>query len=184
MGKVQTKVGQSDLRLSILHYQYIRNNCDAFEHVGLVRDGETFDIELAGRIEQIKIDQITPSMWSVVNIKPVWGTFFYDEDSPDFSDNIIVLNEKLWSKIKSESAQTDGYQVRVNAKTYKVVGVAPDSFFIGYSRADAWIPRESNLQIFIRTKETIWIAWHSLGWEKVKLHWMPPTNSITHMRSL
>lgn len=54
---------------------------------------------------------------------------------------IIILSESLWKELGGQENNLLGEDLILNDMSFRVFGVMPNSFFMGYSRADLWVPR-------------------------------------------
>ena len=142
VGKQWTKFkGNQVNQISVPHFKFFEEHCSSFVDIGFIDDDCQFDLRLGDRIRRISIDRVTPGVWTVTGIKPVAGRFFTKEDVEKTGDQLVVLSETLWRQLRSDSNDLIGEKVILDNKSYQIIGVAPKSFYLSYTRADAWTPR-------------------------------------------
>jgi predicted permease len=91
-----------------------------------------------------KVDAVfaTANYFPVLGVRPALGRFYTpDEDRSGNAAPVAVLSHALWrSRFAGDTAMI-GKTIRLDAKTYTVIGVAPRSFTgLDLKRADLWIP--------------------------------------------
>ena len=141
VGKEWPKVHEGVGQISIPHFFFLKEHCTSFEELGFIDDDCPFFLDLGNRIRRIRTDLITPEIWRITKVKPVAGRFFTEEDVESSSGRLIVLGEALWNDLRSEENDLIGQEVVLDGQSYKVIGVAPKSFYLSYQHSDAWLPR-------------------------------------------
>lgn len=142
VGKKWPKLqGDSIGQVSIPHYAFLEENTESFSSIGFVADGNFFDLDLNNSTRRVATDKITAGVWDVTGVRPVAGRFFSQEDVEQSSGKVAVLSEALWRELGGEDAQIVGEQLRLDGESYQVIGIAPESFYLRYERADVWVPR-------------------------------------------
>ncbi|MCG8527301.1 MAG: ABC transporter permease, partial [Opitutales bacterium] len=126
--------------LSISRYRFIEEHTKSFEHIGLI--GVSYqDFRLGNSTRYIAVDQISPDIWNVVGIRPLKGRFFTASEVQRGDEKLVVLSEKFWEDLGGKKTNLIGSNVLLNKVTHRVIGVAPDDFFLLYGESDAWVPR-------------------------------------------
>ena len=126
--------------LSIPSYQFLKKHNQSFENIGLV--GVAYqDFQMGDSTRYIAIDQISPEIWDVVGIRPKEGRFFTKVEVERGDEHLTVLSEKLWKDLGGKETNLIGSNVLINDESFRIIGVAPDSFFLLYGESDAWIPK-------------------------------------------
>jgi predicted permease len=101
---------------------------------------------------QMRHMRVSSSYFSILGVQPALGrTFFPEEDKP--GTNVVVLSQDLWRRCFGRDPKVLGRNIRLNAASYRVVGVMPEGFrYFGESwpntagPIDLWLPHlyESN----------------------------------------
>lgn len=142
VGKKWAKLYDVVSQVSVPHYFFIKERCaDIISDIGFVDDDIQYDLDLGNRVRRIRTDLISPEIFTVTRVQPVAGRFFTQEDVDNASGRLIVLGERLWNDLRSDSDDLIGKDLVLDGQQYRVIGVAPESFYLSYVRAEAWIPR-------------------------------------------
>ena len=70
-----------------------------------------------------------PDLWKMFDVKPVFGRFFdKTDDDPEKPQNVLVVSYAFWQTQYGGRQDALGSTLQIGAKTYTVIGVAPDGF--------------------------------------------------------
>lgn len=94
-----------------------------------------------GNPEVLMAADITPSLLSVLRIKPVVGRVFLPEEERPNS-RVVLLSYKLWQRLFGTNRDVVGRQLVLNGQGYSVVGVLPEDFELGSNDIELWAPME------------------------------------------
>jgi predicted permease len=110
-----------------------------FEEVALFRSrGQT--IGAGGNAERRTMMTMTPSLFRILQVKPLIGRAFVEEDAELGNEHKIILGYELWQQLMGGSPDAIGRDVRLNEVPYTVVGVMPAGFRFWSADIAAWIP--------------------------------------------
>ena len=80
----------------------------------------------SGDPEQIEGGLISAGFFHVLGVNPVAGRdFLPEEDQPGHDNNVVLLRNKFWKTHFNGDPQVVGKSLRLNNKSYQVVGVLP-----------------------------------------------------------
>src|SRR5207237_2941781 len=102
-------------------------------------------LEVSGSVapsERVFGQYVTSNYFTVLGVAPLAGRFFdrTDSDRPGASP-VIVLSHRFWKTRFGDDPSAIGRTIRLNARTFTIVGVAPDGFQgNGLVAPDVWIP--------------------------------------------
>jgi predicted permease len=84
----------------------------------------------------------TANYFPVLGVRPALGRFYTrDEDSAGNAAPVVVLSHRLWQSQFAGDPGIVGTTIRLDGKTYTVIGVAPKSFSgVDLEASDLWIP--------------------------------------------
>ncbi|HUB78371.1 MAG TPA: ABC transporter permease [Bryobacteraceae bacterium] len=89
--------------------------------------------------EELPALRISAGLLPLLGVQPIVGRFFLPgEDRPGHSD-FALLSYNLWRRFGADRAIA-GKTLRLDDKTYTIVGVMPRAFRVMASPADVWIP--------------------------------------------
>jgi putative ABC transport system permease protein len=84
---------------------------------------------------------VTPSLFTVLRVKPQLGTLFTEDDAPTGRPaHVVILSHQLWQDSFAGDAEIVGKQIRMNGEMLKVVGVMPRGFWYPVESSEYWIP--------------------------------------------
>src|SRR5262249_33455530 len=88
--------------------------------------GWTANMTGSGDPEQVAGAVISAGFFHVLGVKPVAGRdFLPEEDQPGHDNHVVVLRNKFWKTHFNGDPQIIGKTVRLNNKSYQIVGVLP-----------------------------------------------------------
>jgi putative ABC transport system permease protein len=84
---------------------------------------------------------VTPSLFTVLRIKPQLGKLFTEDDAPmGRAARVIILSHQLWQDSFAGDPEIVGKQIRMNGEMLKVVGVMPHGFWYPVETSEYWVP--------------------------------------------
>ena len=93
-----------------------------------------------GAVQQISMFGVTPSFFRLLQIQPVLGRTFSEEEGRLGSEREVVLSYGLWQEVCGGDQRALGRDVRLDGSPYTVVGVMPPDFFSIETGIRAWRP--------------------------------------------
>lgn len=92
--------------------------------------------------ERTGVELVSENFFAVLGVRPALGRGFTAEEGRPGGPAVAVISHDLWRRHFGGAADVVGRQVRLNARPFTVVGVAPEGFH-GALRGpafDAWVP--------------------------------------------
>jgi putative ABC transport system permease protein len=106
--------------------------------------GRTDDYRLGAALRGPTVDAVfaTANYFPLLGVRPALGRFYTpDEDRVGNAAPVVVLSHRLWRSRFGGDTAILGKTIRLDGKTYSVIGVAPRSFSgVDLQPADLWIP--------------------------------------------
>ena len=97
-------------------------------------------IDINGAAERVTGMTATPSLFSLLQVKPVLGRFFTSAEGEVGAQQKVILSYGLWQQLYgSDLAAVDG-ELRLSGRPFTVVGVMPRSFVFINPEVQLWIP--------------------------------------------
>ncbi len=91
--------------------------------------------------ERLSGHAVTPSMFSVLQVRPQLGRVLTESDAASgMPAPIVVLSDKLWQRRFAGDPSIVGKQIRMNGRMLKVVGVMPHGFWYPADNGEFWVP--------------------------------------------
>ena len=91
--------------------------------------------------ERLRVERVTPSVFTVVGTKPVRGRLLVTDDARAGAPATAVISHKLWTRRLGRNSAVVGTIVDVGGMPTTVVGVMPEGFQL-FGEADLWLPME------------------------------------------
>lgn len=82
----------------------------------------------SGQPERIQVTAASPSLFDVVQVKPIVGRAFTDENAQPDGQRVIVLGYGLWQSHFAGDPSVVGRALEVNGRPATVIGVMPRGF--------------------------------------------------------
>ena len=113
-------------------------------------------LALTGSGEPQAVDAIfvCGNFFSVLGVPPLLGRWLRPEETWDDTERVVVLSHGFWRRSFGGDPKILGRDLRINARTYRVVGVMPPGFSYPLADLDVWIPmgwsKENRTQPYFR----------------------------------
>jgi len=90
--------------------------------------------------EEVLAERASAGLFPLLGVSPVLGRVFSpDEDRPGHAD-FVLLSHRLWQRRFGGDAAIAGKQIRLDDRTYAILGVLPAGFSVLEPEADVWLP--------------------------------------------
>lgn len=90
--------------------------------------------------EQVPVTRTSPSLFSVLGIRPMLGRTFTDDEATIGSDLVAVLSYRFWNTRFGGREDVIGDEIELDGKRLTIVGVMPASFGYPDPNVVAWVP--------------------------------------------
>ena len=84
---------------------------------------------------QLKVCAVTGNLFDVLQVKPLLGRTFVNDETFEGKGRVAVLSYGLWRSVFAGDPNIVGRSIPLNAMNYVVVGVMPADFFFPNQRA-------------------------------------------------
>jgi len=115
-----------------------REGAHAFEDLELVAPGSPVTVTSCGLPERANIQYATPSLFTLLGLRPAIGRFFLEEELQ--SANPVVLSYGFWQRRFSRDLNITGQRITINGGLHTIVGVLPRDFHLFDRETDLWMP--------------------------------------------
>ena len=89
---------------------------------------DTLNLLVNGEPEGVSVSRVTANYFTVLGVAPAQGRTFVPPDEQPGSDNVAVLTHQLWRNRFGADPAIVGKEIRLNERTYQVIGVLPEDF--------------------------------------------------------
>ena len=155
---IDTRPQQNIDRNSVAPATYLewQELAKSFEKLGAYAWDE---VNLTGAREPVKIEgfDVTANFFDVIGVRPKMGRVFLPEEQHSGKDQEIILSYGLWERQFASDPNVLGKSVKVDGKSYTIVGVMNKGFIYPLP-AEAWMPIDLDpLQHSMRDSRYLWV---------------------------
>ena len=119
-------------------YEAIRTRNRSFQQIA-ASTGVDANLTGQGEPERAQAAKVTPNFFSVLGVQPVFGRRFTAAEGTPGHDAEVILSYRLWQGKFAGDAAIIGKEIRINGRSYTIVGVMGKDF--EYPTAtDLWLP--------------------------------------------
>ena len=97
-------------------------------------------IDINGGAERVTGMTATPSLFSLLQVKPLLGRFFTSAEGEVGAQQKVILSYGLWQQLYGSDPSAVGGELRLSGRPFTVVGVMPRSFVFINPEVQLWIP--------------------------------------------
>jgi putative ABC transport system permease protein len=91
--------------------------------------------------ERIAGEEFSPAVFHILGVMPILGRIFTDDEDPiDTPAPVILISHRLWQRRFGSDANIVNKTVRIDEKTFTIIGVMPPNFRFWDDAADFWAP--------------------------------------------
>jgi predicted permease len=116
-----------------------------------LRDIKAFDVQAMFRrtgvtlgaekgAERLTAVVATPSFYRMLQVAPVAGTLFTDQDAEENAGRRVILGHGTWQRRYGGDTAIVGREIRLNGNVHVVAGVLPADFTFLWNDIDVWLP--------------------------------------------
>lgn len=128
---------EATMQLSPLDVRDLRSFDAVVDELGVWTVGETVHLTEGDEPRRLEAPRASASLFRILGLEPELGRFFVPEEEEPGSDDAVVLSHGLWVTAFGADPGVLGRSVRLDERSYRVVGVAPPVGALP-SDADAW----------------------------------------------
>jgi putative ABC transport system permease protein len=89
--------------------------------------------------EQLPGFHVTPGFFDVLQVSPVMGRSFRDDEARAGAGHVVVISHAMWQRRFGGAPDVLGRSLRLDGEAHEVIGVMPPRFAIPYG-AEVWAP--------------------------------------------
>jgi putative ABC transport system permease protein len=123
---------------SVLNYLSWREQAQSFEQLAAIQS-DSFSLTGRGTPEQFAGNDISPSLFPLLGVRPLLGRGFREGEDRPGSPPVAMIGEGLWKRRFGGERSLVGRTVTLNGIGYTVVGIAPEAPGL-LSNGDIWTP--------------------------------------------
>jgi putative ABC transport system permease protein len=129
----------SDSAVSPPGFVDYRDQSHAFESVSATYLGNTaMNFSADGEPERLTGGRVSANFFTTLNVQPLLGRVFVEEEDQPGKNRVVVLSHGLWSRRFGGDREVVGKDITLNGQSFTVIGVMPAGF--QWKSDDLWRP--------------------------------------------
>src|ERR1700740_2472561 len=114
-----------------------------FEDIALISFNDTASISGLGEPRPLRVEYVTPNLFSLLGGKPILGRVFLPTEAQDHAQTVVISDE-FWKRELNSDPQVLGKTFAIEGVVSTIVGVMQPHFSPFYGgRPHVWIPHNS-----------------------------------------
>ena len=134
-----SKMGGNVASISVPDYLDHRAGVPSLAESALIT-GFSANLSAEGSPERVYGLMVTPSLFPLLQTKPVLGRAFTDAEAELGAPKTVVLNDAFWKNRFARDPAIIGKTIRLNGEVFTVIGVMPPGFYFPSMRAQFFAP--------------------------------------------
>ena len=125
--------------VSVLQFRDFSDRKDLFQSTAALK---RMNLTLTGQGEALRIQGMagTSRLFSLLGVRPELGRDFTSQDDTYGSAPVVLLSHGLWQRVFGSDRAIVGRELRLDAKSYEIIGVLPKEIEALYPHVDVWVP--------------------------------------------
>jgi putative ABC transport system permease protein len=91
-----------------------------------------FSLSGSGDPVEVNAEQVSPNLFSVLGVKPLYGRNFLPEEGKPGAAHVTIISNALWRSRYGSDPKLVGKQILLDDQSYTVIGIMPASFADAY----------------------------------------------------
>jgi putative ABC transport system permease protein len=129
-------------RVSLANFEDWKRQSHSFEDM-TAYVGQTFLLGTDGPPERMRSARVPANFWSILGVAPVLGRVFTEEEERR-GERVAVLSWRLWQQEFGGSDGVLGARLRMDDRSYRVIGVMPADFRFPFPDTEVWEPETAH----------------------------------------
>ena len=100
----------------------------------------SFDLQDSGSTQKVRGASVTSAFFQSAKEPPLLGRGFLPEEYSSGRQQVVMVSERFWQQRFGGDPRTIGTTMRLNGRTFTVIGVMPTKFDVP-SGVDIWVPK-------------------------------------------
>jgi putative ABC transport system permease protein len=106
----------------------------------------SFNLSGEGEPESVVAGAVVPSLFPLLEVAPLRGRGFTEEEAVVGRGNVVILSYGLWQRRFGGADDVLGRRLTLNDEAHTVVGVMPRGFAFPHEEVELWVPMAFNPQ--------------------------------------
>ena len=145
----ESKIAEGKTRMPVVAASFLewRRQSTTFEAIAAVSDlavSLTAGPDVRIEAQELKAERVSSSLFRLLGVQAAVGRAFGEEEDRPGNANVVLLSYRLWQTRFGADRSIPGKAIRIQDRSYTVVGVLPPDFWIVERGVDLWIPAALN----------------------------------------
>ena len=125
--------------VSVLQFRDFSHRTDLFQSTAVLQQT---NLTLTGQGQALRLQgmEATSQLFSLLGVRPELGRDFTSQDDTYGSEPVVLLSHGLWQRLFGNDPAIVGTELRLDAKSYEVIGVLPREIAAVYPHVEVWVP--------------------------------------------
>ena len=125
--------------VSVLQFRDFSHRTDLFQSTAAL---QRKDLTLTGQGQALRIQgmEATSKLFSLLGVHPELGRDFTSQDDTYGGAPVVLLSHGLWQRLFGSDRAIVGRELRLDAKSYGIIGVLPKGIEALYPHVEVWVP--------------------------------------------
>lgn len=119
-----------------------KNHSHSFSDLAILSLGSEYNLSgTSGQLpEKVRATECSWNLFPTLGVEPAMGRGFHAEDDSPSANGTVVLSWALWKRRFGGDPSILNQTIRLDAKSYTVIGVMPSRFTFPEQRVQLWTP--------------------------------------------
>ena len=125
--------------VSVLQFREFSERKDLFQSTAALK---RTDVTLTGQGQALRLQgmEATSQLFTLLGVRPELGRDFTSQDDTYGNEPVVLLSHGLWQRVFGSDRVVVGRELRLDAKSYEIIGVLPKEIEALYPHVDVWVP--------------------------------------------
>jgi len=125
--------------ISVQQFRDFSQRTDLFESTAALKRA---DLTLTGQGQALRLQgmEATNRLFSLLGVRPKLGRDFTSQDDTYGNARVVLLSHGLWQRLFGSDRGVVGRELRLDAKSYEIIGVLPKEIETLYPHVEVWVP--------------------------------------------
>jgi predicted permease len=138
---IELSGGRQYYSMSYANMLQLRDAVGSGMRIGADFAGSTASVVGPGGRLQVEQSNVTASLLPMLDVQPVLGRAFRDEENEPGRNRVVLLGDDVWRKLYAADPRIVGKTLTIMSRAYTIVGVMPRGFSFPFGEAmQIWTP--------------------------------------------
>jgi len=131
--------GMRQQPVSAADFRDLAQDHQLFERIGAFQT-QSAALMTSAMAEQVDIAAVSPSIFELLGMQTAVGRTFAAEEDQPANNSVAILSNGFWRRRFGGNRNAVGMAIRLDSKSYTIIGIAPPGFRLLDTASEVWIP--------------------------------------------